>query len=337
MSKIYEALLRAEMDRIQESNRSPEAESAANTSFELSAPPKVPAKSPLTGRDRGAFAKRANVAAFSAATNGAGQAAIEGDLEERYDEPDGVISAATTTLDGQTRRERWTPDEKRLPSLEARGVLVEQIRVLRSRLHELRLDRPLKTVMITSGLPQEGKSFIAANLAVGFAKFRNQRVLLIDADMRRGKLHQVFGAPQAPGLTDYLSNQASAGEVMQQMELPGSGPLRSLASLTFLPSGHDAENAADLSGNGRFEALLRAVYDHFDWIIIDSSPVTLVADGVNLARVCDGVVLVARSGVTKYEVAQRAQQELKAAKIVGVVLNAVKGIPLVGGYYGYDG
>ena len=70
---------------------------------------------------------------------------------------------------------------------------------------------------------------------------------------------------------------------------------------------------------------------------MDSSPVTLVADGVNLARACDGVVLVTRAGVTRYEVAQRAQQELKAAKIVGVVLNAIEDAPQAGGYYGYDG
>ena len=155
--------------------------------------------------------------------------------------------------------------------------------------------------------------------------------------MRRGRLHSILGAPQEPGLTDYLANQATAEQVLQQMELPESGPLnRSFASLSFIASGPDADNAADLSGNGRFEALLRSVYDYFDWIIVDSSPVTLVADGVNLARACDGVVLVARAGVTKYETAQRAQQELKAAKIVGVVLNATEDAPQSGGYYGYD-
>jgi protein-tyrosine kinase len=151
-------------------------------------------------------------------------------------------------------------------------------------------------------------------------------------------LHTILGAPQEPGLTDYLTGHTALESLLQQMQLPESGPLnRSFGSLTFMPSGPDAENAADLSGNGRFELLLRAVYDQFDWIIIDSSPVTLVADGVNLARACDGVVLVTRAGQTRYEVAQRAQQELKASKIVGVVLNAVEETPQLGGYYGYDG
>ncbi len=87
------------------------------------------------------------------------------------------------------------------------------------------------------------------------------------------------------------------------------------------------DKAADLSGNHRFEQLIEAVSPHFDWIVVDSSPVNLVSDGVNLARACDAVLLVARGGVTRYEVAQRALAELKASKVLGLVLNAVKNLP----------
>lgn len=313
MSKIYEALLRAELDRAMESDESNRVEDTADASFAMAAGQKW--KPAIRVED-------------------ADTAPVE--TEEPFFQKDAAFQERGAKRDFTPTNVYWQPDEKSLPALETRGAVVEQIRVLRSRLHELRLEQPLKTIMITSGLPQEGKSFIASNLAVAFAKFRNQRVLLIDGDMRRGRLHKVLGAPQEPGLSDYLAKKASLDEVMQQMNPPGTGAVRSLASLTFIPSGQDAENAADLSGNGRFQAMLQSVYDQFDWIILDSSPVTLVADGVNLARACDGVVLVARSGVTKYEVAQRAQQELKAAKIVGVVLNAVEGVPLIGGYYGYD-
>ena len=321
MSEVYEALLRAEMDRIAELNRSKPADAGDTSSLEaVSNGAAAPVYSGQNGR-----AKETGSALLSRdehAISAAGK----------------TQTAGRPGAELRIRKFTWEPEANRLPALEARGVLVEQIRVLRSRLHELRLDRTLKTVIVTSGLPGEGKSFVASNLALGFSRFRNQRVLLIDADMRRGRLHTILGAPQEPGLTDYLSGPATIEEVLQQMELPESGPLnRSFASLTFIPSGPDADNAADLSGNGRFEALLRALYDRFDWIIVDSSPVTLVADGVNLARACDGVVLVTRAGVTRYEVAQRAQQELKAAKIVGVVLNAIEDAPQVGGYYGYDG
>lgn len=316
MSKIYEALLRAEMDRIAELNRSKSGDAED-----------------LSGN--GAVAKDSS-ALVRAGLNGKPREALPGTVQQ-------ADQVAMVPADGAfpalpVRKLVWNPDIKRLPAMEPRGVLVEQIRVLRSRLYELRLDQALKTVLITSGMPGEGKSFIASNLALGFARFRNQRVLLIDGDMRRGRMHNILGAPQEPGLTDYLSGHTSLDRVLQQMQLPDSGPLnRFFGSLTFLPSGSDADNAADLSGNGRFEILLRTLYDHFDWIVVDSSPVTLVADGVNLARTCDGVVLVTRAGQTRYEVAQRAQQELKASKIVGVVLNAVVDAAQVGGYYGYDG
>lgn len=96
------------------------------------------------------------------------------------------------------------------------------------------------------------------------------------------------------------------------------------------------DEAADLSGSPRFSELIRLASPYFDWIIVDSSPVLPVSDGVNLARSCDGVLLVARGGVTKFPIAQRAQSELKASNILGFVLNAVQDTPEVGGYYGYD-
>jgi Mrp family chromosome partitioning ATPase len=110
-----------------------------------------------------------------------------------------------------------------------------------------------------------------------------------------------------------------------------------LVSLVFIPGGHAADKAADLSGNRRFDRLIADASPFFDWIVVDSSPVNLVSDGVNLARSCDGVLLIAREGTTKYEVAQRALAELKASKVLGFVLNAVKDPPNTGGYYGYDG
>ncbi len=97
------------------------------------------------------------------------------------------------------------------------------------------------------------------------------------------------------------------------------------------------DKAADLSGSPRFGELIRQAAPHFDWIIVDSSPVLPVSDAVNLARFCDGVLLVARGGVTKFPIAQRAQSELKASNILGFVLNAVEDSPQVGNYYGYDG
>jgi capsular exopolysaccharide synthesis family protein len=233
----------------------------------------------------------------------------------------------------------WAPSLHQLPALERRGAAVEQFRSLRSRMQEFRDLNTLKSILVSSGVPQEGKSFIAANLAISFARHKAARVLLIDGDMRRSSLHKLLGAPQGPGLTEYLAGRASITGIMQRARPDEQGrPLsHGLASLIFIPGGNSGDKAADLSGNRRFDRLITEAAPNFDWIVVDSSPVNLVSDGVNLARACDGVLMVARGGSTKYEVAQRALAELKASKVLGFVLNAVQNPPVDGGYYGYDG
>ncbi len=235
-------------------------------------------------------------------------------------------------------RHVWMPIYSQLPALLERGPAVEQFRSLRSRIHELRDINPLKSILISSGLPQEGKSFIATNLAISLARHKNSKVLLIDGDMRRYTLHQLLGCQPHPGLADYLAGKAEIIDVMQRSaEAPASDKQRSaiLPNLTFIAGGNGGDKAADLSGNPRFGDLIRTASPYFDWIIVDSSPVLPVSDAVNLARSCDGVLLVARGGVTKFPVAQRAQSELKAANVLGFVLNAVEKLPQAGAYYGY--
>jgi capsular exopolysaccharide synthesis family protein len=244
-------------------------------------------------------------------------------------------SINSSFLDGVQRRP-WNPSLERLPALERGGVGVEQFRTLRSRIQEFRDLRSLKTILISSGLPQEGKSFIAVNLAINLARHKSSKVLLIDGDMRCSSLHHYLGSEFHPGLPDYLSGKASLLEVMQ---LPEEAKDRDpsmaavLNNITFIPGGDGGDLAADLSASKRFDELLTTVAPYFDWIIIDSPPVLLVSDAVNLARACDAVLLVARSGITTFPVAQRAQQELKASNIIGFVLNAVDKPPMSGNYY----
>ncbi|HEV2710964.1 MAG TPA: CpsD/CapB family tyrosine-protein kinase [Edaphobacter sp.] len=236
-------------------------------------------------------------------------------------------------------RRPWSPAFVHLPALLQRGPAVEQFRSLRSRIFELRDVSPLKSILISSGLPQEGKSFVSVNLALSLARHKNSKVLLIDGDMRRYTTHQLLGCESQPGLADYLAGKAGIVEIMQRAEeAPATDPPKqpTLPNLTFIAGGNGGDKAADLSGSPRFGELIRQASPHFDWIIIDSSPVLPVSDAVNLARSCDGVLLVARGGVTKFPVAQRAQSELKASKILGFVLNAVHEAPQVGSYYGYD-
>jgi protein-tyrosine kinase len=238
----------------------------------------------------------------------------------------------------QLNQVAWNPQLSGLPALQERGSTLEQFRGLRSHLREFRDLNNVKTIMVSSGLPKEGKSFVSANLAISFARHKSARVLLIDGDMRRSSLHKLFGTSHTPGLTEYLSGEAGITEVIQRAKpSEEGGPIpKGLSSLFFLPSGADADNAAELSGSPRFAELLQQVTPLFDWIIVDSSPVNLVSDGVNLARHCDAVLLVARSGVTEFKAAQRAVAELKASTILGFVLNAVDDVKSTSSYYGYD-
>src|ERR1700678_279072 len=258
---------------------------------------------------------------------------------DTYEEPSSLRVGGDPLDLSQIVPRPWALSLAELPSLLDRGPAVEQFRSLRSRIFELRDISPLKTILVSSGLPQEGKSFVSTNLALSLARHKNSKVLLIDGDMRRYTLHQILGCESHPGLADYLSGKASAVEVMQrpeplQMQTPGAMPI--LPNLTFIAGGNGGDKAADLSGSPRFGELIRRASPYFDWIIVDSSPVLPVSDAVNLARWCDGVLLVARGGVTKFPIAQRAQSELKASHVLGFVLNAVQDAPQVGGYYGYD-
>jgi protein-tyrosine kinase len=315
MSRIYEALQKAESERNSE-RRAPE--------------PRV-SDHPVSAGMTMAVAEDEDPA-FAAPVFAAPAFA------DTYEEPSSLRVGSDSLDLSQIVPRPWALSLAQLPSLLERGPAVEQFRSLRSRIFELRDISPLKTILVTSGLPQEGKSFISTNLALSLARHKNSRVLLIDGDMRRYTLHQILGCDSHPGLADYLAGKATILDVMQRPEqMPASsGAVPMLPNLTFIAGGNGGDKAADLSGSPRFRELIRLAAPYFDWIIVDSSPVLPVSDAVNLARSCDGVLLIARGGVTKFPVAQRAQSELKASNILGFVLNAVQETPEVGNYYGYE-
>ncbi len=313
MSKIYEALLRAEQEKAAQDERSQtgKQESAAvapvRQSQEHSVAVDVIDLPPV---------------AFDSPENEASDVRLN-------------FSRALHTANLQT----WKPDLDRLPAMQSRGGKIEQFRSLRSKLTGLRHAQPLTSIYVGSGHAGEGKSFVASNLAVTLARHKTARVLLIDGDMRRGTLHKVLGCPNEVGLAEYLNGKADAGSIFQRGQvLEGGEPLPpGLSNLTFCSCGHAGDRAAELSGSPRFPELIRAISDDFDWIIVDSSPVNIVSDGVNLARACDSALLVVRGGETKFETAQRALRELKSAKLLGVVLNAVSEFAPNEGHYGYQG
>jgi protein-tyrosine kinase len=218
-------------------------------------------------------------------------------------------------LVGRCARPDWNPDpgvNVFEPSLGTSGA--EQFRTLRSRLYQLRSNQPLRTVLVTSSMAAEGKTFVVSNLARAIVRQPDRRALVIDADLRRSRLHIPFGAPSAPGLTDFLRGNASEFEVLQM------GPE---GNLFLLPGGSTASNPSELLANGRLKDLLLRVARVFDWILIDSPPCLPVADANVVAELCDAVLLVVRAGATPAAMVQRAHRELQDRKVAGVVLNSV--------------
>ncbi len=234
----------------------------------------------------------------------------------------------------------WKPSVAFLPTLGARGEHIEQFRGLRSKLYQLRDQAQLPTILVSSGVPSEGKTFVAANLAISLGRNKNNRVLLIDGDLRSPSLHAILGAPKIPGLTEYLAMAAEPSEIMQRSENPSlveAGQARSISNLTFIPAGAGGDNSSELVANHRIEELIAILSPHFDWILIDSPPVLAVADAIYLARAADAVLLVARGATTPYDVAQRAQTAFSNSRILGFVLNAVKDVPPNSSYSYYYG
>lgn len=309
MSKIYEALLRAELERAVSPDKG--ATGTPVAVHDLLMPVEEPVH---THEDIDHF---------------------EPSLAQEMRETGFVASYAASPDLSQVVLRPWSPKLASLPAMEERGGGVEQFRSLRSHVMEFREQKPLKTILVSSGLPGEGKSYVALNLAVSFAKHKGNRVLLIDGDMRRSSLHKILGAPREPGLSEYLSGTADILDVMQR---PAASSMDNqtaagLATLTFISGGADPDKAGDLATNSRFSQLISTVSPAFDWIIVDSSPVNLVSDAVSLSHSCDGVLLVCREGVTRYKTAQQAQAQFKSANVLGFVMNAVHKLPK-GDYYG---
>jgi capsular exopolysaccharide synthesis family protein len=175
-----------------------------------------------------------------------------------------------------------------------------------------------RTLLVTSSEPGEGKTMTAANIAASLARL-NQRVLLIDGDLRRPRLHEMFGETQEPGLTDVLSGKITGAVTATAFRKT------SVSRLWLMPAGHASRNPADLIGSDRFGKLMTALEAQFDWVVLDSPPVMAVTDPCLIARATSAVLFVVGQGQTSREVATAAVNQLDAAgaHLIGVVLNRV--------------
>ena len=201
---------------------------------------------------------------------------------------------------------------------------VEAFRNIRTNVLFSSAEEGTRILLVASAGPGEGKTLIATNLAIALAQ-AGQRVLIIDADLRRPRVHEVLGGSREPGLSNLIVGDAKASDVIRPTNIE---------HLAVLTAGHIPPNPAELLGSKRFKELLHKIGERFDWIVIDTAPVLVVTDANVIAHLATGVVFVASAEITNRHNARQAVEKLVAARahFLGGVLNRVD---LVGHSYYY--
>lgn len=207
--------------------------------------------------------------------------------------------------------------KKRLLShLNPKSPIAEQYRTIRTNIQFSNVDNEMKSIIVTSSSPDEGKSTTVTNLAIVFAQ-QEKRVLLVDGDLRRPTIHSSFQMPNHIGLTNVLTQRSTLQAAIKTTEVP---------NLSVLTSGPVPPNPAELLGASKMKKVLEELYQLYDVILIDTPPVLAVADAQILANQCHGIVMVISSGKTKIEVARKTRDLLLHAKgkFLGAILNDVR-------------
>ncbi len=198
------------------------------------------------------------------------------------------------------------------------SLLAESFRALRtSLLFSSPEDKPLKNILVTSSLLGEGKSFCSANLSWIFTQL-NEKVILIDVDMRRPKLNKMFNIEQSPGLSTYLAGKAQLDDIIHKIN-------RFNLNLSIIPSGSIVPNPSELLSSSKVPILMKELGARFDRIVLDSPPILIVADTSLLANMVDGVVLLIKGGSTRLDAVLGSKKKVLEAKgkIIGAVINNV--------------
>lgn len=206
----------------------------------------------------------------------------------------------------------------------------EAYRAFRTNITFLNVDSPLQTVLVTSPGPSEGKSTCTGNLAATLAQ-QGVEALLVDADLRRGVIHRMFGGDAEPGLTNVLTGEVELAEAVRTAEMPEGKTLHYLTTGTLPP------NPSELLGSAHMASLVETLRSRYKIVLFDSPPLNLVTDAAVLGTLADGVILVARAGITLQGALGFARGQLEAvgAPIAGVVFNDVDASGR-GRYYGDD-
>jgi capsular exopolysaccharide synthesis family protein len=198
----------------------------------------------------------------------------------------------------------------------SKSPITEQYRLIRNNIHFSSVDKEIKTIVVTSSEPSEGKSTTAANLAIVLAQ-QGKSVLLVDADLRKPTIHHMFTISNLNGLTSVLTKDSSLNNAYSMTQVP---------NLDVLPSGPIPPNPSDLLDSNAMELLMEELTEMYDYVVFDTPPVLAVTDPQILANKCDGVVMIVASGKTNRDRAMKAKDLLEKAnsKLLGVVMNGVE-------------
>lgn len=211
-----------------------------------------------------------------------------------------------------------------------KSVISEDIRTIRTNLDFSLSEFDKKVVMVTSSLPSEGKTFISSNLAYTLAENGN-KVLLVDCDLRRGRLHRLFGVSNEQGLSNLISKfdkDIDLSEYIRKTDMP---------KMRVLTRGAVPPNPSELLSSPKFKAIIDVFKDHFDYVILDSAPVNGLPDALILSKVSDKVVIVAKYESTTIDALEDTKKALENvdANIAGVVINSIPRSKTKYGYYYY--
>jgi protein-tyrosine kinase len=219
--------------------------------------------------------------------------------------------------------------EKVVVDAETNPASVEQYRRLAAVLHHAQNERGLKVIMVTSALPGEGKTLTASNLALTLSESYQRRVLLVDADLRRPSIHQLFALPSLAGLSDGLRSIEDRKLTLVEVS----------SHLTVLPAGRPDPDPMSVLTSSRMQYVLDEAREKFDWVIVDTPPVGLMPDAHLLAAMVDGALLIIGAGMSPHRAVAKAADVIGRDRILGVVLNRVARNDMSHGayYYSYYG
>ncbi|HEX8895174.1 MAG TPA: CpsD/CapB family tyrosine-protein kinase [Terriglobales bacterium] len=225
-----------------------------------------------------------------------------------------------------------TPEQRLISITDPNSPGAETFRVLATRLAHLRRKGPIKRLLITSAVGDEGKSVVSVNLAFTLARRAGERVLLIEADLRRPTASALLATTQLRGISEWHQHKLALQDAFYQVEgMP----------LWLLSAGKGIEEPLPLLESEAFAQMLNAVSEGFDWVLLDSTPMLPMADATSLSRLCDGVLVVAREGHTRKRTLNRALNSIEKNKQLGFVFNEAStvqvGYERYYGGYGYYG